>query len=46
MRAMGVDGRGPGGRVTALAIAGDHGGVTVYHELPVRRLFANKRSII
>ncbi len=39
-----IQGRGPGGRVTALGIVGDSGRATVSFELPVRKLFDNLSS--
>jgi SpoIID/LytB domain protein len=44
VRELEVQGRGPGGRVTALGIVGDSGRATVAFELPVRKLFDNLSS--
>ena len=44
VRDLEIQGRGPGGRVTALGIIGDGGQATVAYELPVRKLFDNLSS--
>lgn len=44
LRDIEIQGRGPGGRVTALALVGDRGRATVSYELPVRKLFDNLSS--
>lgn len=44
VRAVVVDGRGPGGRLRALRIEGDKGTARVLRELPVRRRFGNLKS--
>lgn len=44
VRDIEVQGRGPGGRVTAVSLVGDGGRATVAFELPVRKLFDNLSS--